>query len=198
MSTLWTTLAPLALRTAHRELKRVAKHKAESRLECRTWRWEGEYALEPIEENLWRIHLDPANPLLLRHVPSRRCLVPAFREMDTDLASIPDFAVRIGRHLDAVHLERDSYVRSVVMHDALYTAGWCYVVVAGLASRATVTRAQADAILFLGLACEGATAADGFAYHAGVRLGGASHWAAARKITPQWPTLFALPEPAHE
>ena len=191
-SALWTTLAPLALRTAKRELKR-ARQKAQSRMECRTWQWEGRYAFEPIGENLWRIHLDPAAPLLLRHVPTRRCLVPAYREMDTDLASIPDFAVRIGRHLDAVHLERDSYVRSVVMHDALYTAGWCWVVVAGLASRATVTRAQADGILALGLACEGATVADCLTYHAGVRLGGASHWADARKATPQWPLLFGDP-----
>lgn len=180
------SLAAMALKAARRELAR----KAGERLCSRTWRLEGGAALDSAGKGLWTARIYPADALRLRHVPSGRCICPAFREMETDLASVPEIAKRVARHFPALHLEADSYARSAIFHDALYEAGWCWVVEGRKASRAPVTRAQADAILYLCLCCEGATAADGFAYHAGVRAGGASHWRKARRETATWPLLF--------
>lgn len=194
MSAAGTMLAGLALREARRGIQRLAADKAKSRLECPNWRLEGKFELEPIGKGRFLVRLDPADPLRLRHLPTGRCLCPAYREFETDLASVPAIAKRIGRHFESLHLESDSYVRDAIFHDALYEAGWCWVVQDGQASRATVTRAQSDAILYLCLCCDGATVADGIAYHAGVRLGGASHWRDARRDTAKWPLLFDLPE----
>jgi len=180
------SLAALALKAARRELSR----KASAPMGARDWRMEGAFPLEACGKGRWHLRLDPEDPLRLRHLPSRRCLCPAFREMETDLASIPALARLAGKPFKALHLQADSYPRSAVFHDALYAAGWCWVVEFGIASRARVTRAQADAILYLCLACEGATAADGLAYHTCVRAGGASHWNAARREAAEWPLLF--------
>ena len=220
------SLAALALKEARRELSR----KAAAPMGAGDWRMEGAFPLEACGKGRWHLRLDPENPLRLRHLPSRRCLCPAFREMETDLASIPALARLAGKPFKALHLQADSYPRSAVFHDALYAAGWCWVVSpveklkgseveklksslstlqpfnlstprkGGIASRARVTRAQADAILYLCLACEGATAADGLAYHTCVRAGGASHWNAARREAAGWPLLFgesAAGVPAH-
>lgn len=179
------SLVALALKTARKELAR----KAAEPLHSRDWRLEGAFPLEARGKGRWHLRLDPADPLRLRHLPSRRCLCPAFREMDTDLASIPALARLAGKPFKALHLKPDSFPRSAVFHDALYDAGWCWAVEFGIASRARVTRAQADAILYLCLGCEGATCADGLAWHSAVRAGGAGHWL-ADPAAAGWPLLF--------
>lgn len=182
-----SSLVALVLREARKELRKQAAKPMHST----DWRLEGEFVLEELGKGWWHIRLNPEDPLRLHHLPSGRCLCPAYREMDTDLASIPAAVRLAGQAVSCLHLKRDSYPRSASFHDALYYAGWCWAVENGRASRAPVTREQTDAILYLCLQCEGATAADGLAYHSGVRLGGASHWAASRKETPSFPVLFA-------
>lgn len=153
------------------------------------WALEGGLVLEPRGKGLWHATLDPADPLRLRHLPTGRCICPAYREMDTDLASVPRIAQAAGKASKALHLAPDAFPKSAVFHDAGYAAGWFWVVADGVAREAPVTRAQADAILYLGLSCEGATFADGIAWHSGVRLGGASHWL-ADPAAAGWPLLF--------
>lgn len=179
------SLAALALKAARRELAR----KAATPMSARDWRLEGAFPLEARGKGRWHLRLDPEDPLRLRHLPSRRCLCPAFREMDTDLASIPALARLAGKPFKALHLKPDSFPRSAVFHDASYAIGKCWVVEYGIATLATVTRAQADAIYYLCLQCEGATFADGIAYHSAVRAGGASHWL-ADPAAAGWPLLF--------
>lgn len=174
-------LLSTALKAARRRLKEP--------IPCDDWRLEGTVCLEKKGAGLWRATIDPADPLRLRHVPTGRCLCPAFREFDTDLASIPWLLQKATRGSETLHLQADSFPESVVFHDSIYTVHWCWVVVGGEATRAPVTRAQADAILYLCLACQGATIADGMAYHAGVRASGASHWRIPDGA-PQWPPLF--------
>lgn len=159
---------------------------------CDDWRLEGSVKLEKKGAGLWRATIDPADPLRLRHVPTGACLCPAFREFDTDLASVPALLQKATSGSETLHLQADSFPESVVFHDALCSVHWCWVVFGGEATRAPVTRAQADAILYLCLACQGATIADGMAYHAGVRAFGASHWH-LDPDAPQWPPLFAPP-----
>lgn len=181
-----TALLALAAREARKAL--------EKNMAPRGWALEGGLALEKRGPCLWRATIDPADPLRLRHLATGRCLCPAYREMDTDLASVPLVARMAGKAVNALHLARDSFPKSAVMHDSGYDAGWFWVVSFGGARRARVTRAQVDAILYLCLGCEGATVADGIAYWNGVHLGGASHWRAARQKPGNWPVLFAAPE----
>jgi len=172
------------------EAVRAARKALASPMRPGTWALEGVLALEPRGKGLWRATLDPADPLRLRHLPTGRCLCPAYREMDTDLASVPSIAQAVGKASKALHLAPCAFPKSAVTHDAGYAAGWFWVVADGVARKATVTRAQADAILYLCLSCEGATVADGIAYHAGVRAGGLSRWRAARQHPENWPPLF--------
>lgn len=169
---------------------RSARKALESPMPLRGWALEGSLALEPRGEGIWHATLDPADPLRLRHLATGRCLCPAFREMDSDLASVPRVVQLAGKAAKALHLAPDAFPKSAVTHDAAYAAGWCWVVADGVARKATVTRAQADACLYLCLRCEGATVADCLTYHTGVRIGGESHWRAARLNPENWPPLF--------
>lgn len=167
---------------------RAARKRLGEQVPCPDWRLEGAFPLQA-RGKLWHLALDPADPLRLRHVPTGRCLCPPFREFDTDLASIPALLQKATRASRTLHLQADSFPRSAAFHDALYEAHWCWVVADGLALRSPVTRAQADAILYLSLASEGATVADGMTYHAAVRAAGARHWRLATDA-PAWPPLF--------
>lgn len=168
-----------------------ARRRLAEKVVCEDWRLEGAFPLEA-RGKLWHLALDPADPLRLRHVPTGRCLCPPFREFDTDLASIPALLQKATRASRTLHLQADSFPRSAAFHDALYDAHWCWAVEEGRALRAPVTRAQADAILYLCLASEGATVADGMTYHAAVRAVGERHWRLAPDA-PAWPPLFENP-----
>ena len=172
-----------ALRAAHRALSSPMRPP-------KNWRLVGPLELAPIGKKRWKATIYPWDPLRLHHVPTGRCLCPAFVEMDTDLASVPEVLQAAFRSSKTVHIQADSFPKSAVFHDALYTAGFCWAVHGGRAFRAPVTRAQADAFLFLCLCCEGTTGYDAVAWYNGVRLGGASHWNAARRENAQWPPLF--------
>ena len=167
------------------------------------WRLEGEIAVgEEVRPGWWRVAIPQDNPLRLVHVPTGRKIVVPFREMETDFASVPEVAQKLGGAFKALHVKPRSYEKSAVFHDELYEAGWVWVVMTvevdgkpqAMALRVPVERSQADAILFVCLECQGATLADGLSYHGAVSLFGESHWEEARKKAPAWPETIAAAE----
>lgn len=179
-----TAAAKVALQEARKFLARPM-HTDEWRLAGRI---EVVAELEPGRR--WLVKTPQADPLRLEHIPSGYKLVVPFREMETDFASIPELARRLAGKAKALHLEPMDYAKSAFFHDQIFAAAWCWCVRAGLAIRVTVTKRQADAILFVCLECEGATWADGLAYHGGVSLFGQKAWRAARKRNESWWPVF--------
>ena len=156
------------------------------------WKLCGRIEADTVEqEGMWLVSTPPEDPLRLEHVPTGRALVVPFSSMETDFASVPRAAQGIGGK--ALHLKPRDYERSAYLHDQLYAAGWCWAVRKGEDARAVkvpVSKAAADAMLFCALECEGATLADGLAYHGGVALFGGPAWRRCRREKAEWPEMF--------
>lgn len=157
------------------------------KLKTDKWKLRGTFRAEPTDKKgLYTITVPEKDPLRLVHVASGRALVVPYRKFESDFASVPAMVRALFGKVSALHLEPRDYEEPVVMHDAFYGAGWCWAVrtVEGdgkavrEAVRVPMSKEQADAALFVGLECKGATLADGVAYHGGVAIFGGRRWAA--------------------
>ncbi len=155
------------------------------------WKLAGRYDTEPKGGGWWLAKIDPSDPLRLEHVSGQKLVVP-FAEMLTDFASVPRLVQSLSGG-DVLHLKATDYRDAALFHDMLYAAAWCWAVKAGRAVKVHVTKAQADAVLFVALECSGATMADGLAYHGAVALFGGGPWRRCRAQRPEWPPLLRAP-----
>lgn len=159
------------------------------------WRMAGHIEVDTTdEEGRWLVSTPPDDPLRLVHLPTGRKLVVPFCSMVSDFASVPEAIQWIAKQSTLFHMRPRDYEYSAYLHDQLYCAGWCYAVHKGHAVRVPVTKRQADAMLFIALECEGATLADGLAYHSAVSCFGGRAWRKCRAATPEWPPLFGKAE----
>lgn len=118
------------------------------------------------------IHVLLAALVYWSDILGRKVRVPkGFR---TDYASVP-------RVIGAYLLFGDKGKRAAVVHDFLYSGGL-----------AGVTREQADAVFKEALLVSGYSGFTAWAMHAGVRIGGASHFDAPN--VPQEPHVAAIME----
>lgn len=154
------------------------------------WRVAGRYDTEPRGDGWFLARIDQTDPLRLEHLPTGQKLVVPFAESLTDFASVPKLLQRLSRGQDVLHLQATSYPDAALFHDMLYEAAWCYAVKSGRAVRVPVTKAQADAVLYIAMECAGATFADGLAYHGAVSLFGGEAWKRCRAKTPEWAPLL--------
>lgn len=154
------------------------------------WRLAGRYDTEPKGDGWYLARIDPADPLRLEHLPSGRKLVVPYKELLTDFASVPRLVQSLSGGSSIVHFKATDYKDAALIHDMFYAAGWCWAVYKGRAVKVPVTKRQADAALFVGLECSGATLADGLAYHGAVTLFGGGPWRRCRAQTPEWEPLF--------
>lgn len=154
------------------------------------WRLAGRYEAEPKGGGLYLARIDPADPLRLEHLPTGQKLVVPFREMETDFASVPRILQSLAGGSSVLHLQPTSYKDAALFHDELYAAAWAWAVKGGRAVKVPISKRQADAVLFVGMECSGATVADGLSYHGAVALFGGDAWRTCRRETPAWPVLF--------
>lgn len=155
------------------------------------WRLLGEIQLvKEVSPGRWLVRVPSENPLRLEHVPTGMLLVGAFREMETDFASVPKSVQKIAKDSKVLHLNPRDYELAVFSHDQDYAAGWCWAVWNGCAVKVTLTKGQADAKMYVMLECCGATYADGLAYHGGVALFGGKAWKRCRREKSSWPEMF--------
>ena len=154
------------------------------------WRVDGEIVpVREVEPGRWLVRVPRENPLRLKSVHDFR-RVAVYAEMETDWASVPACAQRLGDLFPALHLHPRDFEHAVFGHDMDYEAGACWCVWRRRAVWVPLTKRQADAKLFVMLECAGATWADGLAYHGGVSLGGRAAWRKCRRNKADWPLLF--------
>ena len=183
-------LASLAAGEGARKARSALVDFLSRELSTEVWRMAGRFEAEPLGGGLYLAKIDPDDPLRLEHLPSGQKLVVPYREMETDFASVPRIIQRLTRDSSLVHLQSTSYRGPALMHDEFYTAAWAWVVKAGRRVRVPVSKRQADACLFIGLECKGASVADGLAYHGGVALFGGPAWRQCRRDQAKWPEMF--------
>lgn len=182
------------------ELVNAGRKLLERTMSTEEWKLAGTIEVcEEVRPGVWQVTTPADDPLRLEHVPTGRKLAVPFRMMESDFASVPEAAQKLGSYSRALHLAPRSFEKAAFFHDQLYDAHWCWAVADGKAVQVPVTRRQADAILFICLECLGATVADGLAYHGAVSLFGGPHWERSSQMATDWPKLFdeppkALPE----
>lgn len=156
------------------------------------WRLAGRIEVDTTaKDGVFLVSTPPEDPVRLEHVPTGRKLAVPFSSMETDFASVPKAAQRLGAKSPALHLRPRDYELAAFFHDQLYAAGWCWAVQRERAVKVPVTKTQADAMLFVALECCGATHADGLAYHGAVSLFGGKAWKRCRERPESWPELFS-------
>lgn len=182
---------------AYKAVKRLLGHE----LSADGWRLAGRFDDEPRSDGWYIAHIDPSDPLRLEHVPTGRKLVVPFAKMLTDYASVPRLLQAVGKSSDVLHLDPTRYKAAALFHDELYAAAKAIAVsnvtlkngrTEARAVVVTISRRQADAVLYVCMECMGATLADALAYHGAVSLFGGRAWKLCRQGDEQWPLMIDL------
>ena len=164
------------------------------KMSAEDWRLVGRYDEEPRGDGWYMVRIDPDDPLRLEHLPTGQKLVVPFAEILTDYASVPKMLQGLADGSEVLHLKATDHKDEAVFHDMLYAAAGCYAVKKHRAVWVRVTKAQADAVLYVCMKCRGATLADGLAYHGAVSLCGGPAWKKCRRENAEWPKLLVPAE----
>lgn len=149
------------------------------------WELRGTYTAEPTDrKGVYLVTVPEDDPLRLVHVASGRAIVIPWKRFESDFASVPAMVRALCGKASMLHLGPRDYEECAVLHDGFYGAGWCWVartverdgkqVVEAV--RMPLEKREADAALYVGMECKGATVADGISYHAGVAMFGGKRW----------------------
>ena len=149
------------------------------------WALRGTYTAEPTDKKgVYTIIVPEDDPLRLVHLASGRAIVIPWARFESDFASVPAMVRALCGKASVLHLGPRDYEEAAVLHDGFYAAGWCWSVRTAErdgkrvveAVRMPLEKREADAALYVGMECKGATVADGISYHAGVAMFGGKRW----------------------
>jgi len=155
------------------------------KLKTDKWELRGTYTAEPTErKGVFLVTVPEDDPLRLVHVASGRAIVIPWKRFESDFASVPAMVRALCGKAKFLHLEPRDYEEVALLHDGFYGAGWCWVARTAErggkqvveAVRVPLEKREADAALYVGMECKGATVADGISYHAGVAMFGGKRW----------------------
>lgn len=160
-------------------------------MHAKEWRLAGTFEkVREVRPGVWLVRIPPEDPLRLEHIPTGWKIVFPLREMETDFASVPKMAQWIGKALAELHLEPRAFEKAALFHDGGYAVAFVFVVHRSRAVKVSITKRQADAILFVALECQGATVADGLSYTTAVELFGKGAWTRCREHPEGWPPMY--------
>ena len=192
-------MTPIAEKAAKAALEKLIDY-AKADLKPNAWRLAGKWASTPIEGRiLWRIAVDPREPLRLVNEEEGISYVLPLQEFDSDGGSIPEIAQKAAAAA-GMDLGRWEYPVAYLIHDGLYACAKIVRKAGDAAHLVDVEREWADAILCLSLQAQNATGkkpatrADAWAVTNAVRHWGWMPWRAHRQREEANWKMFAWAE----
>lgn len=146
--------------------------------------WLGEYRIQPPEDDKRStFHQSPTDPLRLLVYGDVRLEYMLSGKYPTDFGSIPKLIQKLGKNIKMLKLAPRDFERAYLHHDGLYRFAGVYVRPVGEIewTWVSITRAEADALLYIGLTAEKATRAQSQVIYRGVLIGAGRAWRIHRK-----------------
>ena len=120
-----------------------------------------------------------SNPFRLTNIKEGfHIIVPKF-QYNSDLGNIPHCISKLfesEKMENYARLQPNSFPKSYAFHDGMYSFHQVLFVNNGKMRKMSISRVQADVILFLGLAAEGARLLESQLIYRSVRMFGSPHW----------------------